>query len=90
MSTETQPKPLPLRVGVSGFNAFAAKPGLSGDSAAPDWVRLEALPAFQMYLTEKRLEARRSLDFFDAYCQWHGAKGYWPNETPTGELINGD
>lgn len=25
---------------------------------------------------------------FDGYCQWHAAKGHWPNETPTGELIN--
>ena len=23
---------------------------------------------------------------FDEYCAWHQAKGYWPNETPMGEV----
>lgn len=23
---------------------------------------------------------------FDAYCAWHEAKGYWPNETPLGQV----
>ena len=23
---------------------------------------------------------------FDAYAAWHGAKGYWPNETPLGQV----
>ena len=23
---------------------------------------------------------------FDAYCAWHTAKGYWPNETPLGQV----
>lgn len=25
-------------------------------------------------------------DLYQQYCDWHKAKGYWPNETPTGEL----
>ena len=24
---------------------------------------------------------------FGAYCAWHEAKGYWPNETPFGEVV---
>ena len=27
---------------------------------------------------------------FNEYCQWHVAKGYWPNETPLGRLIDGN
>ena len=23
---------------------------------------------------------------FDEYAAWHGAKGYWPNETPLGQV----
>lgn len=23
---------------------------------------------------------------FDQYAEWHAAKGYWPNETPMGDL----
>ncbi|KZK32005.1 hypothetical protein A4F85_04620 [Delftia sp. GW456-R20] len=27
-------------------------------------------------------------DLFDQYAAWHAAKGYWPNETPMGEVAN--
>ena len=84
MSTETQDKPPPLRVGVSGFNAFEVK--LAAQPERIDWLRLEELPAFQMFLAETRQKAQRSADFYDQYCQWHANKGYWPNETPMGEL----
>lgn len=26
-------------------------------------------------------------DLYKQYAEWHLAKGYWPNETPCGELI---
>ena len=26
-------------------------------------------------------------DLYQQYCDWHAAKGYWPNETPYGEAI---
>ena len=74
MSTETQDKPQPLRVGVSGFNAFEAKPAAQPERI--DWLRLEGLPAFQMYLDETRQAVQRNADFYDAYCRWHAAKGY--------------
>ena len=85
MSTETQDKPPPLRVGVSGFNAFEDKPAVQPQRII-FWIRLEGLPAFEMYLVETRQTVQRSADFYDAYCRWHAAKGYWPNETPMGEL----
>lgn len=28
------------------------------------------------------------LKMYADYCQWHRDKGYWPNETPCGELTN--
>ena len=84
MSTENQDKPPTLRVGVSGFNAFEAKPAAQPERI--DWLRLEGLPAFEMYLVETRQAVQHSADFYDAYCRWHAAKGCWPNETPMGEL----
>lgn len=27
---------------------------------------------------------------YDDYCQWHRDKGYWPNESPLGQLITAD
>ncbi len=84
MDAAESTKPPPIRVGVSGFNAFEAK--LAAQPERIDWLRLEGLPAFQMYLGETRQAAQRSLDFYDQYCQWRANKGYWPNETPMGEL----
>lgn len=26
-------------------------------------------------------------ELYESYCEWHKAKGYWPNETPYGEAI---
>ena len=26
-------------------------------------------------------------NLYQQYCEWHKAKGYWPNETPYGEAI---
>ena len=78
-------KPPTIRVGVEGFNAFAAKP--EPPLAAIDWHRLAELPAFQMFMADRvPNEAPPSWALYDEYCQWHTAKGYWPNETPMGEL----
>ena len=54
--------------------------------------RLAGLPPFQMFAAEKRqLPAALVLqdDAVQEYMEWHKAKGYWPNETPFGELIGG-
>ena len=75
-----------------------------------DWSSVITLPAFQMFLQERRgitlydnsepldddlndsfileLSGESAAALFDEYDHWHAAKGYWPNETPTGQLID--
>lgn len=81
-------KPPPIRVGVEGFVAFEAKP--DAPVQAIDWPRIAGLPAFQMFMAERHQagDVQPSPVLYDEYCQWHADKGYWPNETPTGELKN--
>ena len=98
-------KPEPIRVGVEGFNAFAAKLA-SAPQPYVDVTRLGELPVFQMFLAERHPEKKhlqmpesRIYDhqkwlihalelnqLYPEYCSWHEAKGYWPNETPLGEI----
>lgn len=33
------------------------------------------------------MKSHESQDLYKQYCDWHTEKGYWPNETPCGELI---
>lgn len=79
-------KPETFSIGVPGFVAFEAKP----DTAAPaiDWQRLSGLPPFCMFLAERYQSGvpAQSPELYSEYCQWHEAKGYWPNETPLGEI----
>lgn len=92
-------KPEPIRVGVEGI---APKP-VDLTPARIDWPRLFSLPPFQMFAIERARKSpadvmawmpgwARSHEseqaLFDDYCQWHAAKGYWPNETPMGEVKN--
>ena len=91
-------KPKPIRVGVEGI---APKPvELTPSRPLIDWPRLFGLPPFQMFAIERARKAPDDvmawvLDWavshdehalFDDYCDWHAAKGYWPNETPLGEI----
>ena len=92
-------KPEPIRVGVEGI---APKPiELTPERPHIDWAHLFSLPPFQMYAIEKARKApagvmawmpdwARSHEseqaLFDDYCDWHAAKGCWPNETPLGEI----
>lgn len=51
--------------------------------------RLAGLPPFQMFAAEKRqLPAALVLqdDAVQEYMAWHQTKGYWPNETPLGQV----
>lgn len=51
--------------------------------------RIAGLPPFQMFAAEKRqLPAALVLqdEAISEYITWHKAKGYWPGETPFGEL----
>lgn len=66
-----------------------------------DWHRLISLPAFEMFVFEQsgfanvhqinswvnnRREALGDEKLYKLYADWHSNKGYWINETPTGEL----
>lgn len=94
MST-TEKKPPTQVAGVKGFSAFDATP-------APriDWDYLVMLPPFQMYAVERTGKPQGEImawvmsqdlqALYDDYRQWHKDKGYWPNETPMGELIAAD
>ena len=77
-----------------------APPVMLGSSI--NWGKLITLPPYQMYIASlgiktdeesiveflKQESERIGLEaHFDAYCQWHKAKGYWPNETPDGKII---
>ncbi len=96
-------KPPPIVLNVAGIEAKAIT--LTPDpEAAIDWQKLVSLPPFQMFASEKMrqpggedaLQAAmgyaRSNDgeaLFEEYVDWHAAQGYWPNETPMGEVKNG-
>lgn len=84
----TQSKPPTIRVGVHGFNAFETKQSQPTDNpSAIDWPLLESLPPFQMFLAEKRVKSQRTQDFYEDYCRWHKAKGYWLNEDAHGRSL---
>lgn len=73
---------------------------------AVQWEKLIRLPPFQMFAAERMVNVAGNdaenhakafvsahgfgLSVYDDYCQWHRAKGYWPNESPMGELIAAD
>lgn len=96
------PKPPTQGVGVQGFVAFEAKP--AEPIAPAEWTKLVQLPPFQMFAAEKspNISDADSMahaivyvqangggaDIAQAYAKWHAEKGYWPNETPMGELKN--
>ena len=66
------------------------------------WQFIAELPPFQMYAAEvmRNTSGKDSMlhaadfirakgagqDLFDAYAAWHEAKGYWPQESPLGEI----
>lgn len=90
-------KPPTQKVDVSGFKA-----DLYGNKEI-HWNILIQLPKFQMFVIERskksydnvmdwivdyiKSEIQDESRFFDEYVNWHGAKGYWKNETVYGELI---
>ena len=73
-------------------------------STAVDWRIIAALPPFQMFAAERmrNVSGRDSeehalayvraqggeADVFQAYCQWHQTKGYWPGESPLGGALH--
>ncbi|QXN70901.1 hypothetical protein DARTUKUTA_48 [Bacillus phage vB_BspP_Dartukuta] len=88
---------------VAGVEGIAPKPiVLTPESSKIDWARIIQLPPFQMFAVERARKSAADVmawmpawareheseqALFDDYCQWHKEKGYWPAETPMGELI---
>lgn len=69
-----------------------------------NWGKLLGLPPFEMYMSEKTGNMERNAwqawltenvtrdgesKVYQAYAEWHTAKGYWVGETPMGEVIDG-
>ena len=95
-------KPPTQIAGVQGIAAVPVTMNEPPKSTAVDWRRVVALPPFQMFAAERMrntsgkdsqehaadyVQAQGGgADVFQAYCQWHEAKGYWKNETPMGEV----
>lgn len=87
---------------VAGVEGIAPTPiELTPQRAVIDWPHLFGLPPFQMFAIEqarksaddvmawmpewaREHESEQAL--FEDYCQWHAAKGYWPNEDPLGRI----
>jgi hypothetical protein len=81
-------KPPTQIAGVQGIEATR----FSADNPPPiNRARLAGLPPFQMFAAEKR-QLPTALVLQDEavqeYMAWHKAKGYWPNETPFGEVVS--
>ncbi len=65
-----------------------------------NWTVVFGLPPFQMFAVESAGMAPGDVmawikpwahqhderELYDKYCKWHAAKGYWPDETPLGDL----
>lgn len=95
-------KPPTQGVGVQGFNAFATPADEPPPTNWNALVQLPAFgmfiaerPRFRGEVNPstigdylKSIEHKREFDvLYTDYCKWHAEKGYWPNETPMGELI---
>ncbi len=95
-------KPPTQIAGVTGIDAH--KPMGSEPAPRINWFSLTRLPPFEMFVLEQSglnvggnadewVKQRRATlgddAFYDQYALWHKKKGYWPNETPTGEVIEG-
>ena len=66
-----------------------------------NWHKLIHLPAFEMFVFDESGQSGASAvewvsnrragmgdkPLYDLYAKWHRAKGYWPDETPMGDLI---
>lgn len=90
---------------IASAEGIAPKPVTMNEQARLDWDRIVRLPPFQMFAAERmpntsgadseshaKLFASAygaSAGLYDTYCQWHREKGYWPGETPMGEVMRG-
>lgn len=95
-------KPPTQTAGVGGINAHGGMGDMVLPADYIDWNKLLGLPSFEMFVQEESgqtpgeaannwVAARRAgmgdKPFYQLYAKWHKAKGYWPDETPMGALI---
>lgn len=95
-------KPPTQTAGVGGIDAHGGMGDMVLPADYIDWNRLLGLPSFEMFVQEESgqgvgsaanewVAARRAgmgdKPLYELYAKWHRAKGYWPDETPMGELI---
>lgn len=88
--------------GIDGHGGMGEAPIEQPFQQYIDWQKLSALPAFEMFVfeesgqhagasaTEWVVNRRSSMGdkpLYDLYAKWHKNKGYWPDETPMGKLI---
>lgn len=94
-------KPPTQVAGVTGIAAEKIEMNEAPANALP-WPFIASLPPFQMYAVEKMRNTSgkdsqahaedfiRAMgggqDLFNAYVDWHAAKGYWPGESPLGHI----
>lgn len=98
----TRKKPPTQTAGVGGIDAHGGMGDMVLPADYIDWNKLISLPSFEMFVFEESgqhagasasewVAQRRSTmgdkKLYDLYATWHRAKGYWPDETPLGELI---
>ncbi|MGO2504843.1 MAG: hypothetical protein ACTH7L_01870 [Psychrobacter alimentarius] len=102
ISNPTSIKKPPTQIaGVTGIDAH----GSMGEAPVINWHHLIRLPSFEMFVLEESgqhvgsaavewINSRRQTmgddKLYDLYASWHKKKGLWPDETPTGELVNKD
>jgi hypothetical protein len=98
MSEETTPQPPAQKLDVAGFESHGPMgsskidwPRLAKlppfqmfiEEHAPNTLG-EPADKFAMLCTAKMCEMVAPDAFYASYVAWHGAKGYWPHETPDG------
>lgn len=100
--TDFKEKPPTQVAGVAGFVAFTT-PADELKRENINWTKLVNLPPFEMFVSEQSgaqgsqiaswvsTQRHRLGDdkLYQLYSDWHKAKGYWVNETPMGEVMNG-
>lgn len=87
--------------GIDGYGGMGEAP-IEPTKPSIDWRKLIALPAFEMFVFEESgqhvgasadewvASRRAGMDdkaLYEQYAKWHSEKGYWVNETPSGDLI---
>ena len=95
-------KPPTQTAGVGGIAAHGGMGEMVMPADYINWNKLVSLPSFEMFVFEESGQhAGASADewvvqrragmgdkpLYELYAKWHRAKGYWPDETPMGELI---